>query len=233
MTRLSCSFCHFKLTKMRWISVILIFLSVNGYSQWKDYKLSPRGDTLNRTDMASRKQGPWVNHFDQIRGEPGYEEEGWYKNDRKEGDWRIYSLQGDMIGLEHYKWGFKDGVCQYFTIHGQLRTEQSWLALNPDKAYDTIEVEDPNKLDSYSKVVVKNEGASLKNGTWKYYDPETGSVIKTESYTLGKENVDSSNTANANPTEKKAVPKPKEVLDFEKKASGKKKVKYRDGSTGG
>jgi hypothetical protein len=34
-------------------------------------------------------------------------------------------------------------------------------------------------------------------------------------------------------SEKKAVAKPKEVLEFEKKNSGKKKVKYRDGSTGG
>jgi len=218
---------------MRWISVILIFFSVTTYGQWKDYKLNPKGDTLNRLDMSGKKQGPWVNHVDQLRGEPGFEEEGYYKNDRKEGDWRIYSLQGDMIGLEHYKWGFKNGVCQYFTIHGELRMEQGWLALNPDKAYDTIEVEDPNKLDSYSKVVVKNEGASLKNGLWKYYDPETGAVLKTESYTLGKQAQDANTTANATPAEKKAVPKPKEVLDFEKKNSGKKKVKYKDGSVGG
>ncbi len=33
--------------------------------------------------------------------------------------------------------------------------------------------------------------------------------------------------------EKKAINKPKEVLEFEKKNSGKKKVKVRDGSTGG
>jgi hypothetical protein len=33
--------------------------------------------------------------------------------------------------------------------------------------------------------------------------------------------------------EKKAVAKPKEVLEFEKKNSGKKRVRYKDGSTGG
>ncbi|MFL5787364.1 MAG: hypothetical protein ACJ748_04885, partial [Flavisolibacter sp.] len=32
---------------------------------------------------------------------------------------------------------------------------------------------------------------------------------------------------------KKTVAKPKEVLEFEKKNSGKKKIKVRDGSTGG
>src|SRR5882724_6891958 len=218
---------------MRWIPVILLLFSVNGYSQWKDFKLNAKGDTLNRVDMKGLKQGPWINHIDEVRGEPGYEEEGFYENDRKEGDWRIYSLQGDMIGLEHYKWGFKDGVCQYYTIHGELRAEQSWKALNPDKLYDTIDVEDPNKLDVYNKVIVKNEGASLRHGIWKYYDPETGAVIRTESYTLGKANTDNAATATATPSEKKAVPKPKEVLDFEKKNSGKKKVKYKDGSVGG
>ena len=33
--------------------------------------------------------------------------------------------------------------------------------------------------------------------------------------------------------EKKQVAKPQAVLDFEKKNAGKKKVKFRDGSTGG
>jgi len=217
---------------MRWIPVILLLFSVNGYSQWKEFKLNTKGDTLNRLDMKNLKQGPWVNHMDGVRGEPGYEEEGWYKDDRKEGDWRIYSLVGDMIGLEHYKWGLKDGVCQYFTIHGELRAEQSWKALNPDKVYDTIDVEDLDKLDSYHQVVIKNEGASLKHGVWKYFDAETGAVLRTETYILGKE-TGNANTANSNPSEKKAIPKPKEVLDFEKKNSGKKKVKYKDGSVGG
>jgi len=35
------------------------------------------------------------------------------------------------------------------------------------------------------------------------------------------------------PEKKKQVAKPKEVLDFEKKNSGKKKIRVRDGSTGG
>ncbi|HET9278960.1 MAG TPA: hypothetical protein VFN95_12270, partial [Flavitalea sp.] len=168
---------------MRWISVLLMFFSLQGFSQWKDYKLNANRDTLNRMDMKGLKQGGWVNRVESVRGEPGYEEEGVYVNSRKEGEWRVYTLMGDLVGIEYYKWGNKDGVCKYFTMHGDLLSEQSWKAINPDKQYDTIEVEDIDQLNSYKTVIVKNEGAGIKHGTWKYYSE--GSVVKTEIYTLG------------------------------------------------
>jgi len=208
---------------------LFIFLAatVPGYSQWKTYIIGPKGDTLNCVDKLDRKQGRWVNHFDEIRGEPGYEEEGVYQNSRKEGTWRLYSLQGDLIGVEYFKWGFKDGVCQYFGINGTLLREESWRALNPDKLYDTLQIEDIDHLDHYKTVVVKNEGAALKDGVWKFYDPSTGEIARTEKYTLGKlEKNAAAQTAAAPP---KTGTKPKEVLDFEKK-TGKKKVKVQDGS---
>ena len=208
----------------------IVFLSVGlpGFTQWKSFIISPKGDTLNCVDQKDRKQGRWVNHFDELRGEPGFEEEGRFVDGRKEGTWRIYSLQGDLIGVEFYKWGYKDGVCQYFGMNGSLLREESWKALNPDKLYDTIAVEDPDHPDHYHTVVIKNEGVGIKNGTWKYYDPMTGMVSRTENYTLGKlEN--QPNTASATSAPSKAVAKPKEVLEFEKKI-GKKKVKVQDGS---
>lgn len=219
---------------MRCILILtLVFFCGRGYAQWKDYKLNAKGDTLNRIDMQGKKQGPWLNHIDELRGEPGYEEEGYYKDDRKEGEWRLYSLSGDIVGLEGYRWGFKDGICQYFTMHGDLRLEQSWKALNPDQLYDTLDIEDPDKLDTYTRVVVKNEGVALKHGTWKYFDPSTGSILRTETYTLGKlESGGENRSASVETTEKKSVAKPKEVLEFEKKNAGKKKVKYKDGSVG-
>jgi hypothetical protein len=206
----------------------LLLSGIRGYSQWKTFTISPKGDTLNCVDKHDLRQGRWVNHIDELRGEPGYEEEGLYIDNRKEGTWRIYSLQGDLTGVEFYKWGNKDGVCQYFGINGTLLREESWKALNPDKLYDTIAVEDPDHLDHYTTVIVKNEGVGIKNGVWKYYDPFTGMVSRTENYTLGKlENPGSSSPTAATPP--KTVSKPKEVLDFEKK-TGKKKVKVQDGS---
>lgn len=215
---------------MRFLLAIFLLSSFASasYSQYKNYQLINDGkDTVNRIDMDGRKQGEWIVHVASLRGEPGYEEEGVFVNDRKEGRWRVYNLMGDLIGIENYRWGNKDGIVQYFNINGELRLEQSWKALNPDKVYDTIQVEDINKLDSYHQVVVKNEGASLKHGTWKYYD-ENGTVIREENYVLGK--LEHDNTVAAEPAEPKKVPKPKEVLDFEKQRKGKK-VRYQDGST--
>ncbi|RYZ87864.1 MAG: hypothetical protein EOP04_10685 [Proteobacteria bacterium] len=215
---------------MKSILAVMLFFSATSFAQWKDYRLINDGkDTINRVDQNGIKHGEWVVRVESVRGEPGYEEEGVFLNNRKEGEWRVFNLMGDLIGIEHYRWGNKDGVAQYFDINGALRAEQGWKALNPDKAYDTLMVEDVDKLDSYHEVIVKNDGAALKHGVWKYYDPASGSVIRTETYMLGKLEGDNSSAA-AEPAEKKAVAKPKEVLEFEKK-KGKKKIRYQDGST--
>lgn len=217
---------------MRWIWLFLLLISVNGYSQWKDYIISASGDTLNRVDQQGLKQGPWTHRYETVRGEPGYEEEGFYKNNRKEGEWKLFSLQGDLVGIENYRWGFKDGLCSYFSMLGELRLEQRWKALNPDKAYDTIDVEDPDKLDSYRQVIVKNEGAAIRHGIWKYYD-EKGNVSRTENYELGKLISGPAAQGPKRTEDKNSIQKPKEVLEFEKKMEGKKKVKVKDGTTGG
>ena len=100
--------------------LFLLFLipSIRGVPQAGTFIIGVKGDTLNKVDAKNQKQGKWVVRIDEVRGEPGYEEEGIYKNNRKEGAWRIYSLEGDLKGLEFYKWGNKDGVCQYFNTSG-------------------------------------------------------------------------------------------------------------------
>ena len=216
---------------MRYLFLVFLLSSLQGFSQMKSYIIGANGDTLNMVDSKDLKQGKWVIHRDELRGEPGYEEEGMYKDGRKEGVWRLYNLEGDLIGVENYKWGNKDGVNQYFIKTGELLREESWKALNPDKLYDTIVVEDLDHLDQYKSVVVKNEGVGLRHGTWKYYDPSTGAIWKTENYTLGKLEASKQPIKNNPLTDStKAVAKPKEVKDFEKKYSGKKKVKVVDGS---
>lgn len=217
---------------MRLFFVCLLFVSVQGFSQSPSFIIGVKGDTLNRVDAKGIKQGKWVNHVDELRGEPGYEEEGQYKDNRKEGTWRVYSLEGDLKGLEFYRWGNKDGICQYFSPSGALLREESWKALNPDKLYDTLVVEDVEHLNQYRTVIVKNEGAAIKHGIWKYYDPSTGMINRTQTYTMGKLETakapvveDSTQVA-----EQKRV-KPKEVQDYEKKNSGKKKIRVRTGQT--
>ena len=61
---------------MRSILILVLLISTSGFGQWKDYKISVKGDTLNRVDMKGKKQGPWAIHVDELRGERGYDEEG-------------------------------------------------------------------------------------------------------------------------------------------------------------
>jgi hypothetical protein len=236
---------------MRLIFLFLLLLSLNGFGQYKSYKIGPKKDTLNRVDMQGKKQGPWVMHYDELRGEPGFEEEGYFVNSKKEGEWRKYSLQGDLLAVENYRWGNKNGKCQYFTAFGSLLREEGWRAVNPDNPYDTIpiyDMDDPTKVIRWE--VIKLEGFALKHGTWKFYDPSQGTITKTEKWFLDKPAVSTGNiTANGDDdlrpvdikdnvaqtktdTTKKTAIKPKEVMDFEKKGAGKKKVKVRDGKTG-
>jgi hypothetical protein len=218
---------------MRLLLSLFMLLSLHGYSQWKDYLIGIKGDTLNKVDFKGQKQGKWVNHVDEIRGEPGFEEEGEFRNNRKEGFWRVYSLNGDLLGIENYRWGNKDGVCQYFNNSGALIREEGWRAMNPDKLYDTLEVEDVDHLNEFKTVVVKNEGVAIKHGYWKYYDPSSGMIFKTENYTLGKLDIPKTTIGHDSTSAvSKSLAKPKEVQDFEKKNAGKKKVHVRDGATG-
>ena len=163
---------------------LLILFYHAGFGQCKTFKISSKGDTLNCVDISGIKRGRWVIHVDALRGNPGYEEEGWFYKDKKEGPWRIYNLMGDKLAEETYKSGNKNGKCLYFTIAG-LEREESWKApSNPDHEYDTLFVQDPKKLNQYDKVVVKTEGKSIKHGTWKYYDPVYSKLLKTETYVL-------------------------------------------------
>jgi len=208
-------------------------IALNSSAQVKNYIIGVKGDTLNRVDSKGMKQGKWINHYDEVRSEPGYEEEGMYVNNRKEGGWRLYTLDGDLAGLENYRWGNKDGVCQYFNKAGSLTREESWRAMNPDKQYDTLEIEDIDNLNHFHTVIVKNEGVAIKHGTWKFYDATTGMILRTETYTMGKRETAKKDTAASDSaaTVKKSMAKPKEVQDYEKKNAGKKKVRVRDGAT--
>jgi hypothetical protein len=230
---------------MRFILFFVFLISISGYGQWKTYTISVKGDTLNRVDMKGRKQGPWVIHMDDLRGEKGYEEEGYFENDKKEGTWKRYSLDGDKIAEENYRWGNKNGKCSYYTNTGGLLREESWKAVNPDNPVDTVDVydlHDPTKV--VDRIAVRLTGFTLKHGNWTYYNPYEGTIEKTERYWLDKlaannedddelKPLDVSNPKNkSDTTGKKTVTKPQAILDYEKKNSGKKKVRTRDGQTG-
>ena len=171
--------------KMMILFFCLFSLSLQA-QPWLSYKLTPRGDTINRLDQQKMKQGPWVLRFETLRGEPGCEEEGYFLNDKKDGAWRRYSLMGDLIARENYKGGYRDGKQQYFTQLGDILREESYKAVDPKNPYDTIIVPDLDHPDRMVEKVIKHVGAEVKNGTWTYYSPSTGDVVKTEKFVFGQ-----------------------------------------------
>ena len=231
---------------MRFVILFFLLISLNGFGQWKTYIIGVKGDTLNRVDLKDKKQGPWAIHVDDLRGERGYEEEGIFENDEKDGTWKRYSLQGVKIAEENYRWGKLDGKQQYFTYNGGLEREESWRAFDPKVAYDTVpvyDIKDPSKVVQW--VPVKNEGLSMKHGNWTYYDPQWGKIEQTEKYWMNKLQTDDELASNddikpiaisdgkpkSDTAAKKALQQFKPIQDYEKKNS-KKKIKVRDGATG-
>ena len=234
---------------MRFVFLLSLLISIHSFGQWKDYIISVRGDTLNRVDMNGKKQGPWVIHVDDLRGEQGYDEQGYFVDDKRDGKWVKFSLMGDKLSEENYRWGSLDGKSRYYTKRGGLMREETWRAIEPGRSFDTVDVLDPlDPTKVVDQVIVKVEGQTMKHGTWTYYDPEWGTIIKTEDYWIDKlktgDGIAAGNDDDLKPidftgsktlsdsTRKKTLVKPQAVLDFEKKNAGKKKVRVRDGSTG-
>ncbi|MDB5232562.1 MAG: hypothetical protein JWN76_3367 [Chitinophagaceae bacterium] len=229
---------------MRLLFLLLVLVCFNANAQWKSYGLGVKGDTLNRIDQQNLKQGQWIVHLESMRGEPGYEEEGVFKDGKKEGLWRRYNLQGDIIAIENYRFGYKNGTSQYFNIAGILR-EESWRAVDPKNPYDTVDVYDIVNPDKITRKAIKLEGTSVKHGTWKYYTSGTGTINKTENWVYDQlqdpnkkplsgdlKTIASAPVSDTATAKKPELKKPKEVMEFEKKNSGKKKIVVRDGRTG-
>jgi hypothetical protein len=233
---------------MRYILILFILISTKGFSQCRTFIIGVKGDTLNCVDMKGMKQGRWVVEKPPLRGEKGYEEQGVFINDKKEGQWQQFTVDGDLLSIENYRWGNKNGRSMYYTPFGQPLREESWKAVNPDNPYDTVDIfslEDPNKV--VRREVIKLDGHTLRHGTWKFFDPDLGTVLKTEQYRhdklviagaveddLAPIDISKGNTKKpvSDTIAKKTTAKPQAVLDYEKKNAGKKKVKTRTGETG-
>jgi hypothetical protein len=89
--------------------------------------------------------------------------------------------------------------------------------------------------------IIKHEASEIKHGPWKFYDPGSGMIKKSENYSYGQR-LDGMGKPIAEGTAPSTKPmgeddkpkaKPAAVEEWEKKNSGKKKVAVRDGRTGG
>ena len=222
-----------KIQQLTVLAALLFLFFINGNAQYKSFKLTEQGDTINAVDKSDLKQGKWVIHIDEVRGEPGYEEEGIFKNDKKEGIWRLYNLTGDIIGVENYKLGGKHGLQQYYTYLGDLYREENWRGYDPESPFDTVAVYGTGSNEIVDYKIVKAEQYSVKHGEWRYYEPSTGRLVKSEKSDRGLlEKPGGQTTPVISAVDKTKKPdKTPEMLEWEKKNKGKKKV-IRDGRTG-
>lgn len=243
---------------MKLATLLLLLFALRADAQKATYALNAKGDTLNMTTTKGLKQGKWIERIEDNMGEPGYQAEGKYKLNEREGKWLLYSLMGDPAGEENYSYGQKNGKQIYYNIRGNLTHEESWKAITPDNMYDTVTVPDWKKDPSgYTTklVVVKLMGNALRHGKWSYYD-DNGRLIRAETYILDKlsettviaydpstnkviskeqlrYDIETGKAVAKAGYERPKVPtKPKEVLEFEKLKKGKKTKKFTDGSTG-
>lgn len=224
---------YLKIQQLLLITIALFFFAENAAAQYKSFKINSKGDTINAISQKGIKQGKWVIRTEELRGEPGFEEEGIFKNGEKEGVWRRYSLEGDVIAMENFKRGGKNGLQQYYTYLGELVLEENWRGYDPDAPYDTIAVYGTGSNEVIEFKIVKAEQYSVKQGEWRYYDPGTGRLIKTEQWE--RNNLVNPNApkpvVTAGIAPKKKAEKTPEMLEWEKKNKGKKGA-IRDGKTG-
>ena len=209
----------------------MLFFTGNGFAQYKEYKLNAKGDTINAINNDGQKVGKWVNEAGELRGEPGYVEEGKYRKGEKNGFWRKYSTQGDLLSVENYINGGKEGLQQYFTFLGVLEREENWKGYDPEDPYDTIPVYGTGSGEIVDYKIVKAEPYSVKNGEWRYYDPENGRLLRTEQWS-------NNNLVKPNATidvskeyvKPKKTDKTPEMVEWERKNRGKRVIS--DGRTG-
>ncbi|MBC7887197.1 MAG: hypothetical protein H7Z13_04865 [Ferruginibacter sp.] len=226
-----------KIRQLSLTGMALLLFVMNGSAQYKDYSLSPKGDTLNATDNKGLKQGKWVISVGEVRGEPGYEEEGLYTDGKKTGTWRRYSTTGDIVAVENYRFGGKDGLQEYFSFLGDLQRQEEWRGYNPNAPFDTIPVYGTGSNEILSYKIVRAQQYSVPHGEWKYYEGG-GRVAKYEKYDRGLLLKDEDKKPAAVVTKiqeekPKEKVKTKEILEYEKKYSKNKRKKLeRDGKTG-
>ena len=146
-----------KIYQFLFIVTGLLFFIENASAQYAAYSISVKGDTINGITKDGLRQGKWVIKVPELRGEPGYEEEGMYDKGAKEGVWRIYTLQGDLAGVENYKRGGKHGSQQYFNFIGELLREENWRGYDPDAPFDTVAVYGTGSNEIVEYKIVKAE----------------------------------------------------------------------------
>lgn len=139
-----------------------------------------QAQTANGRDKQGQPHGFWYGQHEARMGEPAYTEFGSYDHGRKMGLWYKLDETGDVAAIERFANNTLNGESKYFES-GKLATVGTYRGLNPDQEWDTLWVVHPVTGDE-NPVVVATERGSLKHGTWRYYDTQTGRLMREEEY---------------------------------------------------
>lgn len=196
------------------------------------YEILNSGDTVNRIDSKKQKTGKWLITKEAKYGEDGWMEFGVYDKNNKIGIWKTYTLEGQILSVENFKSGNKDGEAKYFD-NGKLFCIGNYLALKSKYEYDTIMVEDP--ITNISKPIrIKTDVGFVRHGLWTYYKTGSNKIEKViefqaDEIVYEKEYLTKTDSLFLE-SKKKKLPnyskqEPEQVWHFDK---SKKPVKYTD-----
>ncbi len=160
--------------------LFIIICSLDASAQFS--KKAVLGDTsrINLMDQLGKKHGNWVFSTAGGKGEPAISEFGNYEHGKKWGLWYKITKDGELLSIESFKNDQLDGEVKYYDL-GKLYCIGNYLGLNPVKQLDTIVVIDPiSHLESYK--VISSQYGSVRHGQWRYYEPETGFLVREEEY---------------------------------------------------
>lgn len=108
---------------------------------------------------------------------------GHYVAGRKQGLWYTTDQLGRLLSIQNYKDDALNGTSQFYD-QGRLICIGNYRGLDPNKKMDTVAVYDPITGEA-SMVEVPTDIGSFKHGIWRYYNPNTGQLIREEFYQVG------------------------------------------------
>jgi len=155
----------------------LVLLTLGAQAQTRE---AAKPAALNQLDTKGKRNGMWWLSFPERMGEPSYTEFGNYDHGSRIGPWYKMDGEGNVVAIENYKNDKKNGEAKYFE-QGHLYCTGSFRGLNPAYAYDTIMVTDPVTGAESLRAVPTDKG-TVRHGMWRYYDPQTGRLVREEEY---------------------------------------------------
>lgn len=158
---------------MRFLLLLFLFcLSATTYGQEKR--------PVNQVDEQGNKHGVWYVKTPARMGEPATVETGNYDHGKRTGIWYMMDGKGEMMSVESYKNGLLHGDVKYFE-NGKVFCTGRFRSISSKKLRDTIVVVDPITQEETYKVINHEQGTK-RHGTWRYFEPSTGQLLREEEY---------------------------------------------------